>query len=59
MYLDLPIPLFGIKSGKDLLSPHLVKQVIDPRERKCIFVNHGVKTLVINAEADCSIFLSD
>ena len=57
MYPDLPIPSLGIKSGKDL-SLHLVKQVIDPREGKRIFVSHGIKMSVIDAEADCSVFLT-
>ena len=60
MYLDLAIPSLGIKSGKDL-SLHLVKQVVDPREGKRVFVSHSVRTLVhvIDAETECSVFLSD
>lgn len=58
MYLDLPIPSLGIKGGKDLLSLHLVKEVVDPREGKRIFVHHGIEMSVINAEAECSVFLT-
>ena len=58
MYLDLPIPFLGIKDGK-YLSLHLVKQVVDPREGKRIFVCHCVEMSVIDAEEECSVFLSD
>ena len=46
-----------VNLGKYLCSPHLIKEVIDPRERIFILHSNLVQLFVINTQLECTIFL--
>ena len=50
MYFDLPIAMFGIKDGEDLLALHLIKQVIYSGQCERVFVSYRIQPPVVNAE---------
>ena len=46
-----------VNLGKYLRSPHLIKEVINPRKRIFILYNDFIQMFVINTQPTCTIFL--